>query len=52
MAAVVKIANFVNKHKDDEGIRDYIGSLGNEWTSFVEGELKRSNDTNNRSICG
>lgn len=52
MATVVKIANYLIKNKDKEEVGEYLTSLGGEWQQFVEGELKRSNDTNNRSLGG
>lgn len=50
MATVIKIANALVKHNSDEEVSQYLESLGAEWTQFVEGELKRSNEKNNRVI--
>lgn len=52
MAVVVKIANLLQKNKTKEEVAEYIDSLGEEWKNFVEGELKRSNDTNSKSLGG
>lgn len=51
MAAVTKIANLLLKNKSP-AVTSYLASLGEEWTKFVYGELKRSNDNNNRSLGG
>lgn len=52
MAAVVKIANIFQKNKDKEDVSEFLQSLGEDWGLLVEGELKRSNDTNNKSLGG
>lgn len=52
MAAVIKVANFLIKNKDKEEVSPYLESVGDDWKNFIEGELKRSNDTNNRSLGG
>lgn len=54
MAAVVKIANLIVKNKDKEGVADYLTNMpqAEDWRVFVEGELKRSNDTNNKNLGG
>lgn len=54
MATVIKIANLIVKNKDKEGVSDFLASLPNsdEWKSFVEGELKKSNEINNKNLGG
>jgi len=54
MALVTKIGNLFQKHKDREDIQRFISGLPNldQWNQFVEGELKRSNDTNNKNLGG
>lgn len=52
MAAVIKLGNFVTKNATAEDVKEYTESLGAEWTNFVEEELKKSNDTNNKSLGG
>jgi uncharacterized protein YeeX (DUF496 family) len=52
MAAVIKLANYIQKNNDKEDVKDYIESLGEDWTEFVNGELKKSNEINSRSLGG
>ena len=52
MAAVIKLGNFVTKNATVEDVKEYTEGLGAEWTNFVEEELKKSNDTNNKSLGG
>lgn len=52
MAAVIRLANLVNKHTTNLDVKEYTDRLGNEWTNFVDNELKKSNDTNNKSLGG
>ena len=53
MAAVIKLANQLNKHQQDkEDVKAYLNSTNGEWTKFMETEVKRSNDDNNRSLGG
>jgi len=33
-------------------VKEYLDSLGDDWKSFVEGELKQSNTLNTRSLGG
>lgn len=33
-------------------VKEYIESLGEEWKTFVDGELKQSNTLNTRSLGG
>lgn len=52
MAVVVKIANLLVKNKNKEEVGAYLESLGEDWKNFAEGELKKSNDTNSKSLGG
>lgn len=53
MATVVRLANLLVKHRGTHSeVGDYLDGLGDDWVRFAEGELKRSNDTNNRSLGG
>jgi hypothetical protein len=52
MAAVIKLGNFVTKNAAQPDVQEYTGSLGEAWTHFVDDELKKSNDTNNKSLGG
>ena len=53
MAAVIKIGNVITKSKESkEEVLAYIQSLGDDWKQFSDGEFKRSNETNNRSLGG
>lgn len=52
MAAVIKLANLLQKHSDKEEVKAYLGSFGDDWKTFVEGELKDSNTLNNKSLGG
>jgi hypothetical protein len=53
MAVVVKIANnIINGAKDKDFVSEYLDSLGEDWKQFVDGELKRSNETNSKSLGG
>jgi hypothetical protein len=40
MALIIKLANLIQKHTDKPEVKEYVDSLGDEWKSFVEGELK------------
>ncbi len=52
MAVVVKIANLLLKNKEKDYVGAYLASLGEDWPLFIEGELKRSNETNTKSLGG
>lgn len=52
MGVVVKIANSLIKAKDKDFVSEYLESFGEDWRLFVDGELKRSNDNNTRSLGG
>lgn len=54
MALVTKLGNLIQKFKENPEVSKYLNSLPNqdEWKQFVEGELKRSNETNNKNLGG
>lgn len=52
MAVIVKIANALLKAKDKDFVSEYLNSLGEDWNLFVDGELKKSNETNTKSLGG
>lgn len=52
MATVIKLANFIQKYNDKDDVKEFISSLGDSWKNFVDNELKKSNDTNNKSLGG
>lgn len=54
MALVIKLGNIIQKNRDKKGVEEYFNALPNQeqWTQFVEGELRRSNDTNNKNLGG
>eukprot|EP00347_Sterkiella_histriomuscorum_P022039 403331901 len=55
MALVIKTANLFQKSRETfEEVREYLesSSFSGDWAAFVEGELKKSNDTNNRNLGG
>ena len=52
MATVIRIGNFFVKYADKEDVKAYTESQGEEWTAFIEGELKKSNETNSKSLGG
>ena len=54
MAIVVKVSNLINKNKNKDGVKEFLAALPNPeaWTSFVEGELQKSLDTNNKNLGG
>lgn len=51
MATVTKLSNLLIKNSKLEEVKAILDA-SEDWTSFVEGELKRSNDTNNKSLGG
>ncbi len=54
MALVTKIGNLFQKNNEKEDVKEFIASLPNleEWNNFIEGELRSSNDTNNKNLGG
>jgi hypothetical protein len=38
--------------KEDSVVVNYLESAGDEWKQFVDDELKKSNDNNNRTLGG
>ena len=61
MALVINIANKLQKKFDGSGsaekteditVTDYLESVGEEWRAFVDTELKKSNENNNKTLGG
>lgn len=52
MAAVIKLGNFLQKHSEKEEVRSYLSTIGEDWATFVIGELKKSNELNNKNLGG
>lgn len=52
MAVIVRISNLLIKNKTQDVVSQYLESLGEDWKSFVEGELRISNETNEKSLGG
>lgn len=55
MALVTKLANLLQKNRDSKAeVEAYLKtpSFLEEWQGLIEGELKRTNDTNNRNLGG
>ena len=54
MAIVVKIGNLLVKNKEKAGVAEFLASLEDPlvWKQFVEGELLKSNETNNKNLGG
>lgn len=60
MALVVHISNKLQKKVDqtatdktpDITVSDYLESVGEDWRAFVDNELKRSNENNNKTLGG
>jgi hypothetical protein len=52
MALIIKLANLIQKHSDKPEVKEYLETLGEDWKSFIEGELKSSNTLNTRSLGG
>lgn len=54
MGLVVSISNkLLTKYemeKDDITVVEYLDAVGETWTSFVEDELKQSNEKNNKTL--
>ena len=50
MATAIKLGNYFAK-TDKEEVKEYLSTQEN-WQPFVEGELKKSNERNNRSLGG
>lgn len=51
MAVVTKVSNLLQKNIDKEEIKAYLETVEG-WTNYVEEELKKINDTNNRNLGG
>lgn len=61
MGLVVSISNKLQKKyeynstadkADDQTVVDYLQSVGDEWKEFVDNELKKSNERNNKTLGG
>ena len=53
MAVVIKLANIlITGAKNKVEVAEYLDTLGEDWKLFADGELKRSNDTNTKSLGG
>ena len=54
MSIVIKISNLIQKNKEKEGVREFLQALENpdSWRNFVDGELQKSNETNNKNLGG
>ena len=58
MALVVSVSNKLQKRYDgqekleDTTVSDYLEEVGEEWRAFVDGELKNSNENNNKTLGG
>jgi hypothetical protein len=53
MAVVIKLANILTTAaKNKTEVAEYLETLGEDWKLFVDGELKRSNETNTKSLGG
>ncbi len=60
MALVVSVANkLIKKYKtqdantnEDNVVIEYLDECGEEWRAFVDDELKKSNENNNKVLGG
>ena len=58
MALVTSISNKLQKRYDgqekheDMTVSDYLEEVGEDWRAFVDGELKASNENNNKTLGG
>ena len=52
MATVTKLGNLLVKNAKLEEVKTVVEESSEDWNAFVEGELKSSNDTNNKSLGG
>ena len=52
MTLVTRLGNMLERHSSVEVVKEYVEFLGEEYPVFVNGELKVSNDRNNRKLCG
>lgn len=41
-----------NQNQEDQTVIEYLERVGDEWTTFVDGELAESNEKNNRTLGG
>lgn len=59
MGLVVNVSNKLQKKytktettNEDPAVVEYLDSVGEEWKAFVDGELKTSNEDNNKTLGG
>lgn len=59
MALVINIANKLQKKYEanstdnsDQGVYEYLDSVGEEWRAFCDDELKKSNENNSKTLGG
>lgn len=52
MSFVIKLANLLIKHKSKDEVAKYLSNLPAEWNTFVDDELKKSNDINSKNLGG
>lgn len=59
MGLVVQVSNKLQKKytktettNEDATVVEYLDSVGEEWKAFVDGELKTSNEDNNKTLGG
>lgn len=51
MALITKVSNLLEKNKDKPEIQEYLSTIP-EWQDYVQGELKKSNENNDKSLGG
>ena len=52
MGILVKLSNLIVKNNNKEEVKAYLAEIDEDWMSYQNGELKRSNDTNNINLGG
>ncbi|CDW76161.1 UNKNOWN [Stylonychia lemnae] len=50
MALVIQIANLLDKHKDDDGVKEYLEENQVAWSKFMNEEVKVRNELNSRKL--
>ena len=48
MALVIQISNLIEKHKEDEGVKEYLDDHEEAWSKFIESEVKPRNEINSK----
>lgn len=48
MALVIQVANMIEKHKEEEGVKEYLEQHLEAWDKFVITEVRQRNDLNSR----